>query len=428
MKSFHIVCVSLSALALSAAAAPVAWTLPFQGVATDSTGRPRPDGVVNVSFELFDAPTAGNGVWLETDAVSLKKGLFSLQLGGTNALPLNLLGRENLWLQLTFGTEPAVSPRIPLGRNVEAWYAHNASMADQATNADTASFVKMTDSSRAAHVSDTAKYALGAPVPDSVRASYKSDTAKYALGAPVPDSVRASYKSDTAKYALGAPVPDSVRVSHKSDTAKYALGAPMPDSVRASHKSDTANYAFSSIGWAVKAPLALSATNDTLKLKPGTASGNFLTWDGTNWVSKTTTYTASVVGGSLPVPIRNPYLGVNYIIALAGIFPTRSGSNPFLGEIELVGFNFAPTGWALCDGQTLAISTYSALFALLGTTYGGNGTTTFQLPNLQSRVPVGMGQGNGLSPVIIGDMSGAENVTITTSQMPAHTHVITASP
>jgi len=95
-------------------------------------------------------------------------------------------------------------------------------------------------------------------------------------------------------------------------------------------------------------------------------------------------------------------------------------SEPFLGEIRMVGFNFAPVGWALCNGQTLSISQNSALFALLGTTFGGNGTTTFNLPDLQGRAAVHMGQGAGLSPYVIGQNGGSENVPLTQAQMPTH--------
>jgi microcystin-dependent protein len=98
----------------------------------------------------------------------------------------------------------------------------------------------------------------------------------------------------------------------------------------------------------------------------------------------------------------------------------------FLGEIRMFGFNFAPQGWAMCNGQLLSISQNDALFALLGTTYGGNGTTTFGLPNLQSRVPIHQGQGSGLSPYPIGAFGGVENVTLTVSQTAAHTHLVYA--
>lgn len=102
-------------------------------------------------------------------------------------------------------------------------------------------------------------------------------------------------------------------------------------------------------------------------------------------------------------------------------------SDPFLGEIRMVGFNYAPYGWALCQGQTLSVSQNSALFALLGTSFGGNGQTTFELPDLQSRTPVGMGQGLGLTAVQIGEEGGTENVTLTSSNMPQHTHAATVT-
>lgn len=102
-------------------------------------------------------------------------------------------------------------------------------------------------------------------------------------------------------------------------------------------------------------------------------------------------------------------------------------SQPYLGEIRMVGFNFAPAGWQLCNGQTLPIQQYAALFSLLGTTYGGNGTSTFQLPNLQSRVPIHQGTGIGLSTYVIGQASGTENVTLLYNNMPIHNHTIGVS-
>jgi microcystin-dependent protein len=102
-------------------------------------------------------------------------------------------------------------------------------------------------------------------------------------------------------------------------------------------------------------------------------------------------------------------------------------SEPFIGEIRMVGFNFAPRGWAFCNGQLLSIASNTALFALLGTQYGGNGTTTFALPNLQSRVPMHWGQGAGLSLRQIGELAGTETVTLSSQQMPIHTHPAAAS-
>lgn len=97
---------------------------------------------------------------------------------------------------------------------------------------------------------------------------------------------------------------------------------------------------------------------------------------------------------------------------------------PFLGQIMQVGFNYAPRGWSTCQGQLLAISQNSALFSLLGTTFGGNGTQNFALPNAQSRVFVGAGQGVGLSSYYPGQMAGAEQVMLTTQQMPPHIHTL----
>ena len=97
----------------------------------------------------------------------------------------------------------------------------------------------------------------------------------------------------------------------------------------------------------------------------------------------------------------------------------------FISTILIWPPNFAPLGWALCTGQLLSISQNAALFALLGTTYGGDGVSNFALPNLQSRVPVGAGQGQGLSPYSLGQSGGSENVTLTTNTLAAHTHQAT---
>src|SRR5437879_11862971 len=100
-------------------------------------------------------------------------------------------------------------------------------------------------------------------------------------------------------------------------------------------------------------------------------------------------------------------------------------STPLLGSIIMFAGNFAPRGWALCNGQILPIAQNTALFSILGTTYGGNGQTTFALPDLRGRVPVGSGQGPGLSNYDLGQQGGSESETLTVNQMPEHTHAIT---
>lgn len=97
-------------------------------------------------------------------------------------------------------------------------------------------------------------------------------------------------------------------------------------------------------------------------------------------------------------------------------------ADPFVAEIRMFGGNFAPTGWALCDGQLLPISQNTALFSLLGTFYGGDGRSTFALPNLQGSTPNGQGQGPGLGDYFLGQIGGTESVTLLESEMPFHTH------
>ncbi|HKO59366.1 MAG TPA: tail fiber protein [Thermoanaerobaculia bacterium] len=97
-------------------------------------------------------------------------------------------------------------------------------------------------------------------------------------------------------------------------------------------------------------------------------------------------------------------------------------ASPFVAEIRIFACNFAPTGWALCNGQLLPISQNTALFSLLGTFYGGDGKSTFALPNMQGSVPLNQGQGAGLSAYFLGQQSGSESVTLIQSEIPAHSH------
>lgn len=163
--------------------------------------------------------------------------------------------------------------------------------------------------------------------------------------------------------------------------------------------------AWSSLGIAISslsATAPLTIVSNSVKINAGTEAGQLLTWDGNNWVNTSPKSPASVSN-------IQPYLALNYCIALSGVFPSRNGIDPFIGEIGIFAFNFAPRYWALCNGQLLPINTYQALFALLGTTYGGNGQTNFALPNLQSRVPIHFGQGPGLSIYGLGQTGGTES-------------------
>lgn len=101
-------------------------------------------------------------------------------------------------------------------------------------------------------------------------------------------------------------------------------------------------------------------------------------------------------------------------------------TEPYIGEIQLFGFNFNPSGWAFCNGATLPIAQNTALFALIGTTYGGNGQSTFQLPNFAGRGGCEQGQGPGLTPRQLGETFGQNTVTLTSAQIPAHSHTVNA--
>lgn len=102
--------------------------------------------------------------------------------------------------------------------------------------------------------------------------------------------------------------------------------------------------------------------------------------------------------------------------------------NPFVGEIQMVAFPFAPVGFALCDGSLLQISQYPTLYALIGVAYGGDGVQTFAIPDLRGRSPISVGAGPGLQPVHIGQSGGSESVVLSTNQLPTHTHTATVQP
>jgi microcystin-dependent protein len=102
-------------------------------------------------------------------------------------------------------------------------------------------------------------------------------------------------------------------------------------------------------------------------------------------------------------------------------------SQPYIGQIKIFAGNFAPQGWVFCDGRLLAIAEYDALFALIGTTYGGDGQVTFAVPDLRGRLAINQGTGPGLSSYSMGQALGSETVTLTPTQLPAHTHAVTAN-
>ena len=178
-------------------------------------------------------------------------------------------------------------------------------------------------------------------------------------------------------------------------------------------------YYYNGTSWRKEIDLATTGANP--------ATNSLITFDGTNWVAKSL-LTGSTGGGQYTVSNMQPFLTMNYFIAYTGIFPSRSGTQPFLGEVELGGFTFAPNGFFLCNGALLPISQYMALFALLGTSYGGDGMTTFGLPNLSGRVAIHQGPGNGLTNHYIGEEAGTETRYLSVANLPAHVHPVTINP
>ncbi|WP_279254050.1 phage tail protein [Candidatus Seongchinamella marina] len=184
--------------------------------------------------------------------------------------------------------------------------------------------------------------------------------------------------------------------------------------------------------YGVISPLIIESdtTGDYIGLNPATANGNVLMWDGnqSTWVNQSLSIAVANTGGGQPHDNMMPYVTINCIIALQGIFPSRSQEQPLIGQISLFGGNFAPRNWALCDGQLLSISQNTALFSILGTIYGGDGRTTFALPDMRGRTLLHAGNGPGLTDRRLGQKGGREIITLTVQQMPLHNHGASVSP
>jgi len=128
-----------------------------------------------------------------------------------------------------------------------------------------------------------------------------------------------------------------------------------------------------------------------------------------------------------PMKILRTAISASVLAACMGLSPSATASEPFLAQITMFGGNFAPRSWAMCDGQLLQISQHTAVFSLLGTTFGGDGRVTFGLPDLRGRVAIHPGTGPGLSNRRLGEKGGTERETLTINQMPSHTHGLQAS-
>lgn len=171
-------------------------------------------------------------------------------------------------------------------------------------------------------------------------------------------------------------------------------------------------------------PYALHAGN-VESLPEGSQPNDVMAWDtsGTDhWVSGQ--LSTANIGSNQAFNIMNPYQVLNWCISLYGTFPSYSGANPFIAELMLFAGNFAPVGWTKCDGQLLPISQNTAMFSLMGTMYGGDGETTFGMPDLRGRVPIHHGFGPGLPSYTQGAKSGNYQVTLISGNLPSHNHPV----
>ena len=202
--------------------------------------------------------------------------------------------------------------------------------------------------------------------------------------------------------------------------------------------SDTAIYVKKEVDPIFTSSVAANiSASDTTRWANGGAAGlptvavdgNLLSYDGSNWVAKDVALSAICgnAGASQPVYARSPFTVVNYCIALQGPYPSCNFMDPFIGAIGAFGFNFVPRNWAACNGQLLSVNDNPTLFSLLGMQYGGDGRTTFGLPDLRGRAAISQGQGPGLSYYVMGQKGGSEYITLSEANMPIHNHALQVS-
>ena len=212
---------------------------------------------------------------------------------------------------------------------------------------------------------------------------------------------------DTWWVYIGTVSGGSSRDVHDSGAISGALSSYSPGALPAGTLYFTLWYQQSGSNWQ-REVIEITVDEPGQTLPTDASNGNLVYYNGSSWVAAAP---ATILD---PVDLAQPSLGLHCVIALIGAYPSRSAIDPLLGEIMFVGFNFAPRGWASCDGQLLPIASNSALFSLLGTEFGGDGRTTFGLPDLKGRVPVHMGTATGYTTNRrIGDKFGRELHTFT---------------
>jgi hypothetical protein len=357
------------------------------------------EGEYDFQFKLFDAQGGGNQLGatltLTGEDTPVTQGYFTRRLDFGDAFY-----GEPRWLEIAVrpgdstGEYTTLLPRqkiTPAPYAIHANQAGHAGTADQATHADHAASADQATFSQQAAKADHASQADQAT--SAVYAS-QADQAQYANRAGTANS---SENADYASSAGSAQHADHADQAEKANRADYARDA---DNADYAQSASTADYAKDG-PYTAAPPLNISGTH-VIGLNPATNPGDLLTWDGDNWIAAPFSYHQFTINN------MQPYLGLNYCIALQGLYPPRNGAEPYIGEIMIFAGNFAPRNYAFCNGQLLPINQNQSLYSILGTTYGGDGRTNFALPDLRGRVPLHPGYGPGLSSRKLGEKGGTE--------------------
>lgn len=424
-------------------------TITYQGKLLDNNGLPVNMSAVSMTFSIYDAASNGAKVWpiansAATKSVDVENGLYSVTLGtgsgSDEVINPNIFNGITPFLEV--GINSTVLPRTQITSVPFSILSNNLSSSAWASPGAIGSTAPSSGAFTAVTVgTGTNTFTLPASRGNNGQVLASDGTGNTIWSTPTQGTVTSV--TGTAPISSTGGATPAISISAATTSAAGSMSAadktkldgiatsannyvhPTGDGnlhvpatgTTNSGKVLTAGATAGSLSWETPA-----SGGSGIPVPSGAVANDLLTFDGTNWIARN--IVIQNAGSGQAINNMQPYLAVYYSIALYGIFPSRNNTEPFIGAISIHGFNFPPRNWAFCEGQLLSIAQNTALFSLLGTTYGGNGQTTFGLPDLRGRVPIGPGQGPGLSNRSWGEMSGTETVTLTVGQLPAHSHTV----
>jgi microcystin-dependent protein len=424
-------------------------TITYQGKLLDNSDMPVNEPAVAFTFAIYDAESGGNKIWPPNNAASTKSvdivnGLYSVILGtgsgNDEAIEPNIFNGITPYLEV--GVNATTLPRtritsVPfsiLSNNLSssAWASPGA-IGSATPNSGT--FTALTVGTTTNTYTFPSEDGNGGQVlttdgsggttwatPNQGTVTSVTGTAPISSTGGATPAISISAATTSAAGSMSATDKtklDGIATSANNyvhPTGDGNLHVPATGTTN-SGKVLTAGATAGSLSWETPA-----SGGSGIPVPSGAVANDLLTFDGTNWIARN--IVIQNAGSGQAINNMQPYLVVNFSIALYGIYPSRDFSDPFIGAIVMFGFNFNPRNWAKCDGQLVSISQNTALFSLLGTIYGGDGQTTFALPDLRGRTPIHFGHGPGLSTRTIGETGGTETVTLTVGQLPAHSHTV----